>query len=433
MLVNNQSDRATDVAMKDVNAWGLAVLAVLVAMGTAVVPRTAAAAQAPAAAQPAAPGPARTALKADQIDQLLSPIALYPDALLAQVLMASTYPLEVVQAARWAKTNKDKTGAALEAVLQAQSWDPSVKSLVAVPQVLQMMDERLEWAQRLGDTFLAQKDDVMNSVQRLRSKAIAAGKLQTTKEQKVSTQTTNNKTVVVIQPTNPQTVYVPVYNPAVVYGAWAYPAYPPYPYYPPGYVAGTALAFTAGVAVGAALWGGFNWNNNDVNINVNQFNSYNRTNISNNNWQHNSAHRGGVPYRDAGVAQQFRRGQPGGGSASRDAFRGRTTADLTAEIGNRSRPGGQDRAGPSDNVNRARSGADRAAGPNTRDVSRPASDTRGVGGNSAFADLDRGPSSRQRRPRPREPRRRRTWCWRPRLRRWWRWPQLRRGGRGGRR
>jgi hypothetical protein len=230
-----------------------------------------------------APAPASTPkaapLKAEQLEQLVAPIALYPDALLAQVLMASTYPFEIVQAARWQKANKGKTGKALEDALQPQTWEPSVKSLVAVPQVLLMMDEKLEWVQPLGDAFLAQREGVMEAVQRLRAKAAAAGQLKTTKEQKVVTQTVATKTVYVIEPTNPQVVYVPVYNPTVVYGAWAYPAYPPHYYYPPGYVAGTALAFTAGVAVGAALWGNCNWGNNNVNININNFNSYNRTNI----------------------------------------------------------------------------------------------------------------------------------------------------------
>jgi len=359
-------------------------------------------AQSPTAGQPAPATPARTILKAEEVDQLLAPVALYPDALLAQVLMASTYPLEIVQAARWAKTNKGKTGSALEAAMQTQTWDPSVKSLVAVPQVLQLLDERLEWAQRLGDTFLAQREDVMNSVQRLRSKAVAAGKLQSTKEQTVSTQSAASKTVIVIQPTNPQTVYVPLYNPTVVYGAWPYPAYPPYPYYPPGYIAGTALAFTTGVAVGAALWGGVNWGRNDVNINVNQYNSYNRTNITNNNWQHDSVHRGGVPYRDAGVAQQYGRGSANP-HASRDAYRGRSTADLTSELGDRSRNNPRSDADMRDRANSDRTRQDnRSSGPGTRDIARPAADARGSLSNSAFADLDRGSSARASADRGRE-------------------------------
>lgn len=364
------------------------------------------------AAQPAAP------LKAEELEQMLAPIALYPDSLLAQVLMASTYPLEIVQAARWVKSNPGKTGKALEDALQTQSWDASVKSIAAVPQVLQMLDEKLDWAQRLGDAFLAQRDDVMNAVQRLRSKAQSAGKLQTTKEQKVSTQQAAGKTVVVIEPANPQVVQVPVYNPATAYGAWPYPAYPPYPYYPFGYVAGSALAFTASVAVGAALWGNCNWGNNNVNVNVNQYNSFNRTNISNSNWQHNAEHRKGVPYRDQGVAQQFGRGQPSAGT--REAFRGRTEQDLAnmrrdgAGVGDRSRdasrgpgggdrsreasrgPGAGDRAGP----DRGRGGGDRA-GAGNRPAAQPAGGSRG-GRDTAFGDIDRGSGIRASADRGRE-------------------------------
>ena len=214
--------------------------------------------------------------KAEELDQMLAPIALYPDSLLTQILMASTYPLEIVQADRWAKQNKDMKGDALAKALEAQPWDPSVKSLVNFPQVLTMMSEKLDWTQKLGDAFLAQQKDVMETIQKLRAKAQASGNLKTTKEQVVKVE----KEIIIIEPASPQVIYVPAYNPTVVYGAWAYPAYPPYPYYPPGYVAGAAFPFVAGVAVGAAwgyAWGNANWHGGDVNINVNQ-----NTNINNN-------------------------------------------------------------------------------------------------------------------------------------------------------
>jgi hypothetical protein len=357
---------------------------------------------APAAAQ----APATAPLKVEELEQMLAPIALYPDSLLAQVLMASTYPLEIVQAARWAKSNPGKTGKALEDALHTQIWDPSVKSLAAVPQVLQMLDEKLDWAQRLGDAFLGQRDDVMNAIQRLRSKAQSAGKLQSTKEQKVSTQQAAGKTVVVIEPATPQVVQVPVYNPATTYGAWPHPAYPPYPYYPFGYVAGSALAFTASVAVGAALWGNCNWGNNNVNVNVNQYNSFNRANISDPNWQHSVEHRKGVPYRDQRVAQQFGRGQPS--ARTREAFRGRTEQDLAnmrregLGVGDRSRdaprgPGGSDRsreasrgpgAGDRAGPDRGRGGSDRP-GAGNRPAASPGGGGRG-GRDTAFGDIDRG-------------------------------------------
>jgi hypothetical protein len=169
--------------------------------------------------------------KTEEIEQLVAPIALYPDELVSQILMASTYPLEVVQADRWAKANKTLKGDALTKALEAQSWDPSVKSLVNFPQVLAMMSEKLDVTQKLGDAFLAQQKDVMDAIQRLRAKAQAQGNLKTTKEQTVIVeQPAAQTTVIKIEPANPQVVYVPTYNPTVVYGAWPYPAYPPYTY-----------------------------------------------------------------------------------------------------------------------------------------------------------------------------------------------------------
>ena len=210
----------------------------------------------PAPAPAAAPAPAEDLLKAEQLEQLVAPIALYPDNLLAQTLMASTYPLEVVEASRWASQNKKLQGDELRKALEAQRWDDSVKSLIATPSVLDMMNTKLSWTQKLGDAVLAQQSDVMDAVQRLRARAQALKKLETTKEQKVTLKTEQNKQVIVIEPAQPDTVYVPYYNPSVVYGAWPYPAYPPY-YYPPapayygGALLATGLAFGAGVALGA--------------------------------------------------------------------------------------------------------------------------------------------------------------------------------------
>jgi hypothetical protein len=130
-------------------------------------------------------GSENKSFKQEELEQLVAPIALYPDSLMAQILMASTYPLEVVQAGRWAKKNKDLKGDALTAALEQQNWDPSVKSLVNFPQVLDMMSEKLDWTQKLGDAFLAQQKEVMDTVQKLRAKAEAEGNLKTTKEQKV--------------------------------------------------------------------------------------------------------------------------------------------------------------------------------------------------------------------------------------------------------
>ncbi len=276
--------------------------------------------------QAAAPAAGAKSFSQQELEQLLAPIALYPDALLSQVLMAATYPLEVVEAERWVKANPGLKDKALEDALQSQRWDPAVKSLTVFPQVLTMMSEKIDWTQKLGDAFLAQQQDVLATAQSLRTKAQQQGALKDTKEQKVVTATENNTTIIKIEPTNPEVVYVPTYNPTVVYGAWPYPTYPPYYWYPPGYVAGGALlGFTAGVIVGGALWGNVNWGRGDVNVNVNRYNNFNRTNISNGNWNHNVDHRGAVPYRDQGVAKQYGRGQAAD-AASRDAFRGRADA-----------------------------------------------------------------------------------------------------------
>jgi hypothetical protein len=252
-----------------------------------------------------------------ELDQLLAPIALYPDALLAQILMASTYPLEVVQAARWARTHSHLKDDQLQAALQEQTWDPSVKGLVTVPQVLNMMDERLDWTQSLGDAFLAQRQQVMDTVQDLRARAQAAGNLTSTPQQTV----VSEGNVVRIEPASPQVVYVPVYNPAVIYGPWWWPA-PPYYWYPPGYVVSNTpfVAFSFGLFVGAAIWGQCDWGHRTVAVNVSNYNTFNRSRITHPEWGHDVQHRRGVPYRDDAIRREFRRELPG--AQTRQEFRG---------------------------------------------------------------------------------------------------------------
>jgi hypothetical protein len=261
------------------------------------------------------------------LDRLLAPVALYPDPLLAQVLMASTYPLEVVEAARWVKANPRVSGTALETAMSKQSWDPAVRSLTAVPQVLQQMSDNLDWMQKLGDAFLAQQQDVMDSVQGLRARADAAGNLKTTEQQIVRTEVQGSQKIYVVESPKPEVVYVPTYNPTVVYGSWWYPT-PPYYVYPPAYVYPPGLAFATGVVVGAAIWGACNWGwgRGSVDVNVNRYNSFNRTNISNKNWNHNVDHRRGVAYRDQNVARQYNRGGNAQAAQSREQFRGRADA-----------------------------------------------------------------------------------------------------------
>jgi Protein of unknown function (DUF3300) len=305
------------------------------------VPARAEDAAAPLATAAQAQTPTDEQLPEGQIEQLVAPIALYPDPLLSQVLMASTYPLEVVEAARWSHDNSMVNGHALQDAMQAQSWDPSVKALTAVPQTLQMMNDKLDWTQQLGDAFLARQQAVLAAVQNLRAEAQATGNLQSTPQQVVTlapapadVAVSGIGQAISIEPVNPDVYYVPVYDPAVVYGAWGYPAFPPFYWSPPGFVASNVISFSAGVAVGAAIWGNCDWWHNNVVINVNRFNVFNHTNISvtNNIWTHNPAHRGDVPYRNASVAARF-----GGvnNAAAREAFRDRAAAQHDDVFGER--------------------------------------------------------------------------------------------------
>jgi hypothetical protein len=245
------------------------------------------------------PGVARAGATAqtfntEQLDALLAPIALYPDPLLTQILMASTFPLQMVAAGRWIEepANKTLSGDTLSKALEAQNWDPSVKSLTPFPNVLTMMNANLDWMQQLGYAFADQQADVLDSVQRLRRQAQSSGSLQSTPQQVVRT----DRQAIVIEPAQPDVVYVPSYNPTAVYGTWPYPSYPPVNLPPPpGYVAGTALvsglAFGAGLAVTAGLWNWASpgWGAGNVNVNVNRYNSISasRGRITSSNWQAN--------------------------------------------------------------------------------------------------------------------------------------------------
>jgi len=305
-------------------------------------------------ANTAKPAPASSTQQADasfsreQLDQMLAPVALYPDTLLAQVLMASTYPGDVTDAVAWSKAHPDAKGE--EAVRQVgnEPWDPSVQSLVAFPQLLAVLGQDPAWVQRMGDAFLAQPDAVMDSVQRLRRQAEAAGNLKSTEQQKVSHQavapsgTAPGSTApaaastqtIIIEPSDPEVVYVPSYNPSVIYGTWAYPSYPPYYYPPPPYYypGGALLSFGIGMAVGGALWGDMNWGHGDIDIDVNRYNNINRNRqidrSGNNTWRHDAANRDGVPYRDRASREQF--GRQLDGAANRDSYRGRD-GERTAE------------------------------------------------------------------------------------------------------
>jgi hypothetical protein len=216
-------------------------------------------------------------LRPEELEALVAPIALYPDRLLAEVLMASTYPIELVQAERWVNENKQLSGDKLLAAAEKQPWDQSVKSLIATPSVLEMMSTKLDWTHKLGNAVLAQQSDVMAAVQRLRSRAQANNKLTSSKEQTVTVTQEHSGPVIAIESTDPGTVYVPYYDPNVVYGSWPYADYPPYYFGVPGYIGAgviaTGIAFGAGYALwrwgaGAGYWGGrINWGGGGININ----------------------------------------------------------------------------------------------------------------------------------------------------------------------
>ncbi len=349
-------------------------------------------------------------IPADQLDSLVAPIALYPDPLLAQTLAASTYPLELLQLHQWMARNPGLKDKALTDAVEKQPWDASVQAMSALPDVVKRLADDIQWTTDLGNAFLAQQSDVMDAVQRMRQKAQQTGNLKSTPQQMVETQAVESKQVIIIEQANPQVVYVPSYNPTVVYGAPVYP-YPPI-YYPPAgyYAAGAAISFGVGMAVGAA-WGGGGWgwnagwghnditinNNNNFNRNAN-INSGNRVNQSGN-WQHNSQHRGGAPYRDRGTANRY------GGTARGDSLANRQSGarqQLNQQGGNlrsgavgttgaRDRAaaaGVGNRAGSGDLANRAGSGdlANRAgaAGGGDRIGSRDLSRSGGGGDRSAF-------------------------------------------------
>jgi hypothetical protein len=308
--------------------------AALLLFGLAVMIPTAALGQQPV---PAASDPSAVAapLPQGELDALLAPIALYPDEILAQVLMASTYPLEIVMAARFVQENASLTGDALDQALRDKNWDPSVLSLTAYPQVLVMMNDKLDWTQRLGDAFLADQQRVMDTVQSLRSRAQAAGNLQSTPQQSI----TNQDGSIDIEPAQPQYVYVPVYDPRVIYGPWWDPVYQPDYWYPPviyGYP-DLSAGFAVGIFFGAAWrisnnhwgWARPNWRGHSIEVNVRNNVFANRPQYSNRwsngQWAHVPEHRQGVAYRDSGSQDRFNRPNAAAIQA-REPYRGRELA-----------------------------------------------------------------------------------------------------------
>jgi hypothetical protein len=199
----------------------------------------------------------------------LAPIRIPSD----QILMSSTFPIQIVQAARWLEKQPGLKEKALEDALKSQTWDPSVKSICGFPDVLKRLNENLDWTADMGEAFMNQRTQVLDAVQRMRGKAYENGSLKTTEQQTVTQQPDK---IIVIQPSNPEVIYVPQYQSTVVYGsAWAYPTY----YYPPAYYGWGygAMAFTAGFIWGAAMWGGcaWGWGSSNVDIDINRQNNFN--------------------------------------------------------------------------------------------------------------------------------------------------------------
>jgi hypothetical protein len=362
----------------------------------------------------------------DQLDSLVAPIALYPDPLLAQVLAASTYPLEIVQLQQWLTKNKDLKDKALADAVQKQPWDPSIQSMAALPDVVKRLADDIGWTTDLGNAVLAQQADVMDAVQRMREKAKDKGNLKSTDQMQVETKTVESKEVIVIQQSKPEVVYVPSYDPVVVYGAPPYP-YPPIAYPPPGYyAAGMAISFGVGMMVGAAMGGGWCCNsgwggggNNNININNNNtfVNNSNRQNISNsgnrtgnrtgssNSWQHNAQHRGGAPYSNKVTANKYGGTARGDSASSRQA----NARQNQAQRGGGQQAGTMDRGGRQQggSMDRGAGGANRAGGAGGDKVgNRSVSSGSGAGskgggfggasggsGRSAQASSSRGSSS----------------------------------------
>ncbi|HYK88960.1 MAG TPA: DUF3300 domain-containing protein [Acidobacteriota bacterium] len=256
----------------------------------------------------------------EELDNLVAPIALFPDTLVSQMLVASTYPLEIVEASQWLEHNRNLRGQELVNAARQQPWDPSVQALVAVPDALAKLNQDIRWTTDLGNAFLAQQADVMNAIQRMRGRAQTNGRLTSTPQQTVTTEDQGGQQAIVIQPANPQVVYVPVYDPAYIWGPPVYGYYPPlyYPWFGFGFGPGFDLAFCFGGWGGWGAWGwGPSWFGHTIFINHSFFHHYgfrdyyaSRYGFSRGFggrtvWAHDARHRFGVPYANHQTAARF--------------------------------------------------------------------------------------------------------------------------------
>jgi len=259
----------------------------------------------PAQAQDDYPEPSEKYSR-EELAQMLAPIALYPDTLLTQVLMASTYPIEVIEADRWRKNNPELKDEGLDEALLAQDWDPSVKAVCHFPSILALMSERITETTNIGNAFLVQESEVMDMIQELRAKARQQGNLTTNAEQKVVVE----KETIIIEPANPRVIYVPYYDPFSIYGPWWYPAYPPYYWGPPGLGIGVGISFWPGFNFGFSFgnWSYFDWYHHTIYIHVHKRPRYvrhDRWMVKPGPWQHAPRHRRGVAYRDKNTARKY--------------------------------------------------------------------------------------------------------------------------------
>ena len=242
----------------------------------------------------------------EELAQMLAPIALYPDTLLSQVLMASTYPIELIEADRWVRQSPELKYDELDNALLSKSWDPSVKALCHFPSILALMSERISETTDLGNAFLAQEEEVLDMVQELRSSARAEGNLASSDQQKVIVE----NEAVIIEPANPQVIYVPYYDPYYVYGSWWYPAYPPYFWGPPGVSFGISYSYWPGFYFGFSFtnWSYFDWHGRYVYIDAYRRPGYVRHDHWASNpgrWNHSPRHRRGVAYGDRYTARKY--------------------------------------------------------------------------------------------------------------------------------
>jgi hypothetical protein len=376
-----------------------ALLAVASALALLAVARVARAQDTSQVANAAAAEPSKP-LPPEQLDALVAPIALYPDPLLAQTLVASTYPLEIIQLQQWLAKHPGLKDKELADSVAKQPWDPSIQSMAAIPDVVKRLADDVQWTTDLGNAFLADQAAVMNAVQRMRKKAKDKGALESNEQQKVETQVVEEKTVIVVESKDPEVIYVPSYSPTVVYGPPVYP-YPPiyYPPYPPG---AAMVSFTFGVMWGAAVWGGAcchaGWGGNNIYINnSNNFNqiNHNRGGGANGNWQHNAEHRGGAPYGDRATANKYGGGSRGTSAGTQPA-RGAGGGQRGAGVSTQPAGGGQRGAGAGARPSTGAGGGQMSS----RDMSRGASPSTGFSGGSggfsganARASSSRGASS----------------------------------------